>query len=125
MLSRRVVPAVAWTRRFLSTLPPHKLMPMPRLSPRSEGHCAGYGREPANDTALTHMWRARLHNEKSGMPKADMSGANTTISLVWNPGSKHKDAYQLSSHRKISQLKQVHDYALEEGLLQYRASRRP
>ena len=86
-----------------------------RASPRSEGLCAAYGKERANDMAQTVMWRARLHNERTGMPKADISGANTSISLVWNPASKHQDTYQLQSHRRVSQLKQVQDFGLGGG----------
>ena len=88
---------------------------MSRNSPRSEGHCALYGREAPNPMASTNNWRARLHNEHAGMPKADMSGANTSLSLVWNPASKHKDPYKLMSHRKVSDLKLIQDYGVGAG----------
>ena len=56
------------------------------------------------------LWRARLHNEHSGMPKTDMSGANTSVSLLWCPNSTAADNYVLSSRRRVSQLKQVQDF---------------
>ena len=81
-----------------------------RQSPRSEGKCALYGREQASEHANMSTWRARLHNESAGMPRTDISGANTTLSLVWNPSSTHKDVYKLQSHRKTSQLKMIQDF---------------
>ena len=85
---------------------------MSRHSPRTEGHCALYGREAASDNGLMLSWRARLHNEQAGMPRTDISGANTSVSLLWNPVSKHKDAYTMASHRKNSALKQVQDFGV-------------
>ena len=88
---------------------------MSRNSPRSEGQCAVYGREGPNPMTATSNWRARLHNEHTGMPKADPSGANTSLSLLWNPVSKHKDPYMLQSQRKVSELKLIQDYGLGAG----------
>ena len=88
---------------------------MSRHSPRSEGKCAIYGREAPNEIMLTNNYRARLHNEHTGMPKTDISGANTSVSLLWNPVSKHQDAYMQASHRRRSQLKQVQDFGISRA----------
>jgi hypothetical protein len=84
---------------------------MSRHSPRSEGHCSAYKRDASSETAHMAIWRARLHNEHTGMPKTDVSGANTSLSLVWNPSSKEGN-YTLRSHRRVSQLKQVQDFGV-------------
>ena len=82
-------------------------------SPRiSEGKCAAYGRDPPNASALMANERARMHNEKMGMPRTDMSGANTSLSLVWNPRStaSAENKYDLKSHTRVSNLRLVQDF---------------
>jgi hypothetical protein len=87
----------------------------PMRSPRvSEGKCPTYGIITNNPTETMAMWRARLHNEKAGMPGADFTGANTSISLVWNPARSVSATakYDMSSHRRMSSLKVVQDFGL-------------
>lgn len=82
-------------------------------SPRiSEGKCALYGRDPNEPTHAMNEWRSRLHNEHAGMPRADFSGANASLSLVWNPASEmNKTAqYDLESRKRASGLKMVQDF---------------
>ena len=84
-------------------------------SPRiSEGKCALYGRDGPDPTGTMSEWRSRLHNEHTGMPRADFSGANASLSLVWNPGSDlaGKSRFELASHRRASNLKQVQDFGV-------------
>ena len=77
---------------------------------RSDGHCAAYGRGTADDNAQMALWRSRLHNEHTGMPRTDASGTNASVSLLWNPVSKASNQYQLASHKRVSNLKLVQDF---------------
>lgn len=88
------------------------VFPMGRSPRISEGKCALYGRDPNEPTHAMNEWRARLHNEHAGMPRADFSGANASLSLVWNPASEmNKTAqYDLESRKRASGLKMVQDF---------------
>jgi hypothetical protein len=83
----------------------------PRIS---EGKCALFGRDAADPTSAMSEWRNRLHNEHAGMPRADFSGANASLSLVWNPISElqKNSTYNLTSHRRHSDLKMVQDHGV-------------
>lgn len=81
-------------------------------SPRiSEGKCAVYGREPQDVLAVMSTWRARLHNEKAGFARTDLSGANASISLIWTGSNEAQQSqrYGLASYRKQSARKQTFD----------------
>ena len=85
-------------------------------SPRiSNGECAIYGRERRDEIQNVTLWRNRLHNEKAGMPGTDVSGANTSVSLLWCPNRSDDAVYGQYSRKRASDLKQVQDFGRRTG----------
>ena len=90
---------------------------MPGAKHISEGKCALYGKVQHDDYTAMQMWRHRLHNEHSGIPRADQTGTNTTVSMLWNPSPRGagRSSYAMTSQKRPSELKRVQDFGAYNG----------
>jgi len=96
------------TSRLSSTMPRETKGSMP------------YGKETFTPLDLTEQWKSRLNNEKMGFARVDMTGTNTSLSMVWAPDSSldNQDGRGRGSRRRQSEFRLMYDLGYRGDRLQ-------
>lgn len=92
----------------------------------SNGQLPLYGSQPSSSHIDQSIWRHRICNERVGAPTSDRSGANTAVGMLWYSGSlQDRDRHQLTSRKRVSELKMMQDFGVRTSQLKTVAGRVP